>query len=170
MNPEDADHDWWRQYGCKTDPDYDAYGVRANAPISAEPFVPERKTLLTHPEDVVPDSLHRTFESGAIRDTEDGKIDYEGHLSVLVIERFGQYMNEKRHMADGSLRSSDNWQKGVPLDSYMKSGFRHFIEWWKYHRTTYITGGKEIEDTLCALIFNASGYLHEILKEKREDV
>jgi hypothetical protein len=73
-------------------------------------------------------------------------------------------------MADGSLRSSDNWQKGFPLDSYMKSGFRHFIEWWKYHRTTYITGGKEIEDTLCALIFNASGYLHEILKEKREDV
>jgi hypothetical protein len=106
----------------------------------------------------------RTFATGATRNLDDSKYDFEGFLSPAVIERFGKYMHKHRVQADGSLRDSDNWQKGIPLNAYMKSGFRHFHDWWKQHRG--YPGTDTLEDSLCALIFNANGYLHEILKQK----
>lgn len=107
----------------------------------------------------------RRFETGATRDSDDGKPDYEGFLSPLVLERYGTYMHKHRLQTDGSLRASDNWQKGIPKREYMKSGWRHFVDWWKEHRGIPSRDG--LEEALCALIFNASGYLHEHLKEKR---
>src|SRR5262249_23974685 len=62
----------------------------------------------------------REFASGAVRDGDAEKADYEGFLSPLVLERFGRYMHEHRRMADGTIRASDNWQRGIPLDAYMK--------------------------------------------------
>jgi hypothetical protein len=46
----------------------------------------------------------------------------------------------------------------------MKSGWRHFFDWWKEHRGLRSRDG--IEDAICALIFNAEGYLHELLKKE----
>lgn len=106
----------------------------------------------------------REFKTGATRDTDEGKNDYEGFLSPLVIQRFGDYMTKHRKQADGKLRDSDNWQKGIPQTAYMKSAWRHFIDWWKEHRGIPTKDG--IEEALCALIFNVQGYLHEYLKEK----
>lgn len=104
----------------------------------------------------------RKFETGATRDTDINKPDYEGFLSPLVIERYGRYMNKHRKQADGKLRDSDNWQKGIPKEAYMKSAWRHFIDMWKEHRGIITKDG--IEEALCALLFNVSGYLHEHLK------
>lgn len=109
----------------------------------------------------------RSFDTGATRDTDAGKPDYEGFLSPLVIERYGEYMNQHRTQSDGALRDSDNWQKGIPMDAYMKSGWRHFFDWWKIHRST--TTAELLEEALCALMFNVMGYLHEHLSEKRRD-
>jgi len=109
----------------------------------------------------------RKFDSGATRDTDTGKLDYEGFYSPLVMERFGQYMNKHREQSDGNLRDSDNWQRGIPLNAYMKSGYRHFFDWWKQHRG--YKGQDTLEDSLCALIFNAQGYLFEILKKKEQN-
>lgn len=109
----------------------------------------------------------RNFDTGATRDTDVGKPDYEGFLSPLVIERFGRYMDKHRHQADGKLRDSDNWQKGIPKDAYMKSGWRHFVDWWKEHRGISTKDG--IEEALCALMFNVMGYLHEYLKSCKTD-
>ena len=106
----------------------------------------------------------RKFDTGATRDTDQGKYDYEGFLHPIVLERFGQYMNKHRIQSDGQLRDSDNWQKGIPKDAYIKSGFRHFMDWWKEHRGWGSRDG--IEDALCALIFNAMGYLLEVLRQK----
>lgn len=106
----------------------------------------------------------RTFNTGATRDTDEGKYDYEGFLSPLVIERFGQYMNKHRKQSDGKLRDSDNWQKGIPQDAYIKSAWRHFIDWWKEHRSHVTKDG--VEEALCALLFNVQGYLHEHLKKQ----
>jgi len=109
----------------------------------------------------------RKFLTGATRDTDEGKYDYEGFLHPLVIERFGEYMNKHRKQSDGSLRDSDNWQKGIPQDAYIKSAWRHFMDWWKEHRGY---GSREgLEDALCALLFNVQGYLHEHLKRKSEE-
>lgn len=107
----------------------------------------------------------RVFETGANRDSEDGKLDYEGFLSPLVLKRFAEYMHKNRYMRDGSLRDSDNWQKGIPFDVYMKSLFRHFMDVWSLHRK----GGTraELEEALCGVLFNAMGYLHELEKGKQ---
>ena len=108
----------------------------------------------------------REFSTGATRDNEEGKYDYEGFYSPLVVKRFGQYMDKHRKQADGKLRDSDNWQKGIPKDAYIKSAWRHFMDLWLEHRGYKSREG--IEDALCALLFNIQGYLFEILKEKNE--
>jgi hypothetical protein len=115
--------------------------------------------------------LLRTFASGATRNLDTNKFDYEGFLSPLVIEAFGKYMHSHRLQKDGTMRDSDNWQKSIPFDVYMKSGWRHFFDWWKLHRGIDATSpedGHQIDkvEALCALLFNVQGYLHELLKEK----
>jgi hypothetical protein len=108
------------------------------------------------------DGTIRQFETGATKDTAEGKHDFEGFFSVLVMIRFAEYMHHHRHQSDGSLRASDNWQKGIPKDEYIKSLFRHFIDLWSEHRG--IQSREGIQNALCGIIFNAQGYLHEILK------
>jgi len=106
----------------------------------------------------------RTFSSGATRDTDEGKPDYEGFLSPLVIEAYGAYMNRHRIQSDGDLRASDNWQRGIPKSAYIKSAWRHFMDWWKEHRGIPSRDG--LEEALGGLIFNAMGYWHETIKER----
>lgn len=115
----------------------------------------------------------RTFDGGATRDSDESKPDYEGYLSPLVIVRFGEYMTKHRRRSDGKLRDSDNWQRGIPLAQYLKSLFRHFVDLWSMHREAEPfdynddDGDDEIEEALCAIIFNASGYLHEYVKARK---
>ncbi len=106
----------------------------------------------------------RTFKTGATRDTDQGKLDFEGFYSPLVVERFGKYMHKNRTLRDGSLRDSDNWQKGIPVSVYMKSLWRHFFYAWKSYRGRL--NNEEQQENLCAILFNAQGMLHELLKEK----
>lgn len=106
----------------------------------------------------------RKFETGATRSSEEGKLDFEGFLSPLVLERFARYMDKHRRQADGDLRASDNWQRGIPKSVYMKSLFRHFITCWKIHRK--LESDKDLEDALCAMLFNVQGYLYEHLVEE----
>lgn len=109
----------------------------------------------------------RTFSTGATRDSDETKIDFDGFLSPLTLKRFGEYMNKHRRQVDGSLRESDNWQKGIPLDAYRKSMFRHFFDVWSIDRGyPTLSGCEDIEEELCALLFNVMGYLHEHLKAK----
>jgi hypothetical protein len=108
----------------------------------------------------------RSFDSGAYRDTEEGKLDFEGFLSPLVLDRYATYMNKNRTQSDGKLRDSDNWQEGIPKKVYMKSMWRHFFDVWKEHRRGYFPERIQMEDALCAVIFNAMGYLYEVLKRR----
>jgi hypothetical protein len=108
----------------------------------------------------------REFPSGATRDDDQDKIDYEGFLSPLVLRRYGQYMHAHRTQVDGNRRPADNWQKGMPKAEYMKSLIRHTIGAWLTHR-----GGEgDIQDLLCAVMFNAMGYLYEDLREHSEPI
>ena len=105
----------------------------------------------------------RNFDTGASRDTADGKLDYEGFLSPAVLKVFAQYMHKNRKMQDGSLRSSDNWQKGIPIDVYMKSLHRHFMDLWLGHRLYSTESGRR--EAICGIMFNAMGYLHSLITE-----
>ncbi|MCP4900921.1 MAG: hypothetical protein GY906_28470 [bacterium] len=106
----------------------------------------------------------RKFDTGATRDSDDSKFDYEGFLSHPVLVRFAEYMHSHRVQADGNMRDSDNWQKGIPQDAYMKSAWRHFMDWWHAHRTK--GDPAFLQESMCALLFNVMGYMHEELKKE----
>ncbi len=114
------------------------------------------------------DGTIRTFETGATRSPEMGRDDPEGYLSPLVVDRFCEYMTKHRLQSDGALRASDNWQQGLPLDTYMKGLWRHFLHAWTRHRGWPVRdpqAAASLEEDLCAIIFNAQGYLHERLRK-----
>jgi hypothetical protein len=113
----------------------------------------------------------RQFTTGATRNLDKSKLDYEGFLSPLALKAFAEYMHSHRQQKDDTFRDSDNWQKGIPHDVYVKSLFRHFFDLWSLHR-----GGAPISpdsglqvdqvEALCAMMFNVQGLLHELLKER----
>ena len=105
----------------------------------------------------------RTFHTGATRDTDEGKLDWEGFISPLAMRFFVKYMHGYRTQADGTLRDADNWQKGMPRRQYMKSLIRHIWDLWTLWRQST---AHDFEDRmvtlLCAILFNVQGLLHEI--------
>jgi len=107
-------------------------------------------------------SYYRKFNSGATRDTDDSKLQYARFLSPIVVKRYAEYMHENRKLRDGSMRDPDNWKKGIPLDAYMDSLFRHVMDVWLQHNG--YPGEEGVDTALCAVIFNAQGYLFEWLK------
>ena len=115
------------------------------------------------------DKTVRTFSGGATRTADAGRDDPEGYLSPLVIDRFNEYMTKHRKQSDGCLRASDNWQHGMPLYTYIKGLWRHFLHLWTRHRGFPVRdpgAAADREEDLCAIIFNAQGYLHELLVER----
>lgn len=110
----------------------------------------------------------RVFKTGAIRDIVDGKLSYIRGLSPIVLRRYLQYLDKHRLQSDGSLREFDNWKHGIGQDVYMDSLGRHFMDMWLLHSgfpTTDNHGSVDKESVLCAIMFNAMGMLHEILKD-----
>ena len=114
----------------------------------------------------------RMFDTGATRDQVEGKLCYAGFLSPIVLKRFAEYMHQHRLQSDGSMRSPDNWQKGMPKDAYMKSCWRHFVDLWFLHRGYERFDKRDghpltVVEVCCAIFFNVQGYAHEDLKENR---
>jgi hypothetical protein len=114
----------------------------------------------------------RTFETGATRDTDEGKPVFGKFLSSRVLRAFGRYMHKNRIQSDGKLRDGDNWQKGMEPDVYFESKFRHDFDLWDLHRGIPVFDKKgqpvTVEDACCAILFNVQGYLHEWLKDQDE--
>lgn len=111
----------------------------------------------------------REFSTGATRDDDIQKIDPEGFLSPIVLERYCQYLHKHRIQADGKLRASDNWQKTFGDNHFsvcLKSAFRHFMDVWLYHRG--YKRNLDIQDSICATIFNLQAYLFKLLDDGRK--
>jgi len=113
----------------------------------------------------------RKFETGATRDVDDGKLDYDGFLSEHALTAYAEYMNIHRVQPDGEVRSSDNWKKGMPKEQYMKSAWRHFMDMWRSFKGITVTDsktGSEIstKEAACGVLFNVQGLIHEITKEQ----
>ena len=113
----------------------------------------------------------RAFGTGATRDTDDGKLDYEGFENPLVAKRFAEYMHKHREMKDGSLRDSDNWWNLFGDDHFavcMKSLTRHIQDLKLHHRGYGSEATEDLEESICASIFNLKAYLLKILLDKRD--
>lgn len=109
----------------------------------------------------------RTFDTGATRDSNETKFDYSGFLSPSAIKVFAAYMHKHRVQADGSLRASDNWKKGIPIPAYFESWIRHTIDFWDAYERGDLAA---CDDLACAIWFNMQGFLHERAKaQPKED-
>ncbi len=109
----------------------------------------------------------RNFETGATRDTVEGKLSYIKGLDPAVMKRYLQYLDSHRKQADGSMRAFDNWKNGIPKDAYLDGLGRHFWDVWLLYNgyTAEDNHGPVIlENALCAIMFNTMGYLFEELK------
>ena len=122
-------------------------------------------------ETVRDDGQVREFETGASRGTKEGKLCYSGFFSPLVVRRVAEYMHKHRRMEDGSLREPDNWQKGMPVEEYMDSMWRHFFDVWANQRGwgEFVSSETDLEESLCALFFNVQGMLHEVIQQNALD-
>lgn len=108
----------------------------------------------------------REFDTGATRDTDEGKLHYKGFLSPKALRQFATYMEKHRYQANGVVRDPDNWKKGIPLDAYEDSFIRHVFEWWELIEK----GDRDHADEIAnALFFNIQGWMFERAK-LREDV
>ena len=114
----------------------------------------------------------RTFASGAARDTDKGKLDYEGFLAAITKKRFAEYMHKNRNVGQceqfpNGFRPSDNWQLGLDPKETLKSLIRHvedvhlIIDGWPEEAR------ESLQDALCAIIFNAQALLLDDLKQTR---
>lgn len=99
------------------------------------------------------------FNTGAVRDSQEGKIDFVEPLSFTALHRYMGYMTEKK-----KKYGEGNFKKGIPIESYERSLMRHID---KYFRNKYENGNDEPnEDHLAAIIFNTFGIMHEEEQQK----
>ena len=102
----------------------------------------------------------RQFESGATRDSNEGKLAYIHFMSPHVLTEYCSYLERHRETPNGK-RGADNWKAGIPIPVYMESMHRHVHEAW-----TQFEEGRDIElDTISAIIFNAMGMMYERLRK-----
>lgn len=81
----------------------------------------------------------RVFESGAIRDIEEGK----GRMDLLPACAI---IRLSKHFESGALKYGErNWEKGIPMHSFIDSAGRHLMEY---------QDGMNDEDHLCAAAWN----------------
>lgn len=115
------------------------------------------------------------FEGGATRNDDTDKYDYEAFLNPRVLRAYGEFMHGHRTQKDGTTRAGDNWQKGIPLKKYLKSLVRHVFDLWAMERGYAVTNPDTdqpatAQELCCAIMFNAMGFLKEVLDPAGENV
>ena len=96
---------------------------------------------------VVKDSGKREqFESGMVRDTTEGKVDYTLVLDGPMFKRWAE------HLTKGAVKyKKRNWMQAngeAEYDRFRESALRHFLQW--------IEGDRD-EDHAAAVMFNING-------------
>jgi len=121
------------------------------------------------------DGNMRSFDTGATRDTAEGKLAYNGFYSPFVMRQFARFMNMNRLQSDGKLRDANNWQKGIDMSVYRESLSRHYQEFWeevelkdKMSDMMSRTGDIKLMAAACGIMFNIQGYVLEWLKRNPE--
>jgi hypothetical protein len=107
----------------------------------------------------------RVFDTGASR-TKGDKLSYARALSVQVLERYMQYLRLHRELPDGNKREFDNWKLGIPKENYIDSLMRHTVDTVRKFHDLSVPEDASLEDLCCAVMFNVTGLLFELLVEK----
>ena len=67
---------------------------------------------------------HRIFDTGATRDSNQGKLEYSNYIHPFADYSFAEYMKSKQ-LIGWEYRRWDNRQKGIPPESLLESLVRH---------------------------------------------
>lgn len=90
------------------------------------------------------DGTRHTFVTGALREVPVGK----GRWDLIPFESM---MRLAQHYERGAAKYLPrNWQKGLPLSSFINSGMRHMFQ---------LAAGDKAEDHAAAIAWNAFGYM-----------
>lgn len=100
--------------------------------------------------------MNREFETGAHRDTGEGKL----RMSLIPQAELNRVL--KRYLDGAEKYGANNWKKGMPLSVYYDSAQRHLMAWW---------AGQKDEDHAAAAIWNILGamWTENNLKETMDD-
>ena len=82
---------------------------------------------------------NRHFDTGAQRDTADGKL----RMSLIPQKELERVM--KRYLSGAQKYGENNWMKGMPLSVYYDCAHRHLSAWWS---------GEDDEDHAAAVVWN----------------
>lgn len=98
----------------------------------------------------------REFDTGAVRDMAEGK-------GLMVVMPASALLRLSRHYEHGAKKYGRfNWQKGIPVSSFMDSALRHIMK--------YLDGWDD-EDHLSAAAFNILGAMEmEAHKPEMQDI
>lgn len=92
-----------------------------------------------------------TFMSGMVRDTQEGKIEYDRILDGPMFDRWSEHLTKGAVKYPDSPDGSANWTKATgaaELRRFRKSAFRHFRAWMR---------GDTDEDHAAGVFFNING-------------
>ncbi len=85
------------------------------------------------------DQQNRQFNTGAQRDTSDGKL----RQSLIPTEELNRVL--KRYLDGAEKYGENNWMNGMPLSVYYDCAHRHMSAWWR---------GDQDEDHAAAVVWN----------------
>ena len=75
-------------------------------------------------------------------------------------------VRKHRKLPDGTMWEYDNWKGGIPIWRYIEGKARHFWDTWlNYEGQSELAENPDIEESLCAELFNTMGMLFEILND-----
>ena len=104
------------------------------------------------------DSGHRQeFNTGAVRDTPEGKLRYDLIPTFALKRLAGLYTRGAQKYGE------HNWQKGMPYSRFLASLERHLHQWKQ---------GETDEDHMTAVAWNALAIIHfdEIGRKELDDI
>lgn len=99
-----------------------------------------------------------TFTSGMVRDTQEGKAEFDRILEGPMFDRWAEHLTKGAKKYPDNPDGSANWTKAsgqAELLRFRKSAARHFRQWMR---------GDTDEDHAAAVFFNINGY--EYVKER----
>lgn len=101
---------------------------------------------------IVKDSGQRQqFAGGMVRDTQDGKIEYDRVLDGPMFERWAEHLTKSVAKYPDAALGVPNWTLAAgdeELVRFKKSAVRHFVQWLR---------GDMDEDHAAAVFFNING-------------
>jgi len=104
-----------------------------------------------HHRQVKDSGTRQQYDSGMVRDTSEGKIDYTRALDGPMFERWALHLTKACTKYPDIAPGKSNWMLAAgdeELTRFRKSAARHFFQWFN---------GETDEDHAAAVLFNING-------------